>query len=201
MSISSIAGTAGNAAMQWLESLTNNSNTTGANSATSSASGTNSNGSTQLSQVGQFFAKLESLAKNSPAEFKQLTAQISTELSSAAQQATGSAQTFLQQLANNFKTASTTGSTASLQPNQQATSAIQGTQSTGGHHHHHHHGGGGGYSSSQSSDTDSLLTALTGSSSTSAGSTSASSTSASSASGTSDIQSVLQTVFQQVMQA
>jgi hypothetical protein len=191
MSISSIAGTAGNAALQWLESLTNNNNTVGSNTSAPRVANSFANGTANLSQAGQFFAKLDSLAQSSPAQFKQLTAQISSELTTAAQQTTGPAQQFLQNLANNFQTASQTGSTASLQPPQQAT----GTQTQGTSEHHHHHHGGGGYSS-QSSDTSSLLSALTGTSASSS-STAAASTSSSASS----IQSVFQNIYQQVMAA
>ena len=192
MSISSIAGTAGNAALQWLESLTNNNDKVGSNTSTPSTTNNFTNGTANLSQAGQFFAKLDSLAQSSPAQFKQLTAQISSELTTAAQQTTGPAQQFLQNLANNFQTASQTGSTASLQPPQQAT----GTQAQGtSEHHHHHHHGGGGYSS-QSSDTSSLLSALTGT-----GASSSSTAAASTSSSASSIQSVFQNIFQQVMAA
>jgi hypothetical protein len=191
MSISSIAGTAGNAALQWLESLTNNNNTVGSNTSAPRVANSFANGTANLSQAGQFFAKLDSLAQSSPAQFKQLTAQISSELTTAAQQTTGPAQQFLQNLANNFQTASQTGSTASLQPPQQAT----GTQTQGTSEHHHHHHGGGGYSS-QSSDTSSLLSALTGT-----GASSSSTAAASTSSSASSIQSVFQNIYQQVMAA
>jgi hypothetical protein len=191
MSISSIAGTAGNAALQWLESLTNNNNTVGSNTSAPKIANSIANGTANLSQAGQFFAKLDSLAQSSPAQFKQLTAQISSELTAAAQQATGQAQQFLQNLANNFQTASQTGSTASIQPPQQA----PGTQAQGTSEHHHHHHGGGGYSA-QSGDTSNLLSALTGNSASS--STTAA---ASSSSSVSSIQSVFQNIYQQVMAA
>ncbi len=191
MSISSIAGTAGNAALQWLESLTNNNNTVGSNTSAPKIANSIANGTANLSQAGQFFAKLDSLAQSSPAQFKQLTAQISSELTTAAQQATGQAQQFLQNLANNFQTASQTGSTASIQPPQQA----PGTQAQGTSEHHHHHHGGGGYSA-QSGDTSNLLSALTGNSASS--STTAA---ASSSSSVSSIQSVFQNIYQQVMAA
>jgi hypothetical protein len=191
MSISSIAGTAGNAALQWLESLTNNNNTVGSNTSAPKIANSIANGTANLSQAGQFFAKLDSLAQSSPAQFKQLTAQISSELTTAAQQATGQAQQFLQNLANNFQTASQTGSTASIQPPQQA----PGTQAQGTSEHHHHHHGGGGYSA-QGGDTSNLLSALTGNSASS--STTAA---ASSSSSVSSIQSVFQNIYQQVMAA
>ena len=191
MSISSIAGTAGNAALQWLESLTNNNNTVGSNTSAPKIANSIANGTANLSQAGQFFAKLDSLAQSSPAQFKQLTAQISSELTAAAQQATGQAQQFLQNLANNFQTASQTGSTASIQPPQQA----PGTQAQGTSEHHHHHHGGGGYSA-QSGDTSNLLSALTSNSASS--STTAAASSSSSAS---SIQSVFQNIYQQVMAA
>jgi len=179
MSLLSIAGTAGNAALQWLESI-GNQNKTATCSTNSTTSGTNSNGTANLSQMGQFFAKLNNLAQNDPTQFKQLTGQIASELSSAAQQATGSTQQFLQQLANNFQTASQTGSTAALQTQPQTAQPASGAAH---HHHHHHHGGG--YSSSQQNNPADLLSAL--STSTSSDATS--------------LQSVMQNVYNQVMSA
>ena len=186
MSILPIAGTAGNAALQLLESLTGGNKTA---AATIAASPADPNGTAELSQAGQFFSKLESLAQTDPTQFKQLTAQISSELSAAAQQATGPAQQFLQNLANNFQTASQTGNTASLQPAQQAATPAH----AAGGHHHHHGGGGGRYSSSeqQTTDPNDLLSAL--STSTSA--------SANAATGTTGMQSLFQNIYQQVMSA
>jgi hypothetical protein len=168
----SILSVAGNAALQLLESLTNHHKTGAANS---SASTSNPNGTADLSQV----SKLESLAQT-PDQFKQLTAKISSELNDAAQQASGATQLFLQQLASNFQTASQTGSTASLQPSQQAVS---------GTHPHHH--GGAYHQSQQSGDPADLPSALS----------SSSSGSASAGTGTSSIQSLFQGIYQQVMQA
>ena len=180
MSISSIAGAAGTSALQFMESLVNPKT-----AQTGSSTSADSNGTADLSQIGQFFSKLESLAQTSPDQFKQLTAQISSELSSAAQQATGGVQQFLQNLADKFQTASQTGSTASLQPTQDSAQATGGAQ--GAHHHHHHHHG---YSSSDgSSGSTDLLSALSGSSSNST------------AGGSNDIGSLFQNIYQQVMQA
>jgi hypothetical protein len=49
--------------------LTNTCNNN-ASATSSSTSATNSNGTADLSQAGQFFSKLESLARNSPSEFE-----------------------------------------------------------------------------------------------------------------------------------
>jgi len=187
MSLLSVAGTAGNAALQWLESLTN-TNKTASPTNSSCSSAVNSNGTANLSQVGQFYAKLDSLAQSSPTEFKQITSQISSELNSAAQQATGTTQQFLQQLANNFQTASQTGSTASLATQPPSAQPVSGAM-----HHHHHHHGGGGYNASQNSQSD-LLSALSGSSSSGTGGSNTDP-------GTSSLQSLFQNIYNQVMSA
>ncbi len=188
---------ANNAALQWLTQVNSSANS-GATSTTGSTSAgllssLESNGTASLSQAGQFLSKLDSLAQTDPTKFKALTSQISTELSTAAQQATGPEQQFLQNLSGQFKTASETGSAAALQPSQLT---AQGQQPQGAQHHHHHHHGGGGYSSSDqsssssSTDLSSLFgtTSSTGSTATSAGSTD-------------PMQTVMQQIYQQVQQA
>jgi hypothetical protein len=90
-----------------------------------------SSGSADLSDAAKFFSKLQNRSQTDPAKFKQLTSEISSELQTAAQEASGSQATFLSDLANQFQTASQTGSVSSLQPPSTASQAA-------GHHHHHH---------------------------------------------------------------
>jgi hypothetical protein len=112
---------------------------------------TDSAGNVNLSQAAQFFSKLQDLSQSNPAQFKQLTAQISSQLQADAQKATGSAQTFLTNLANQFQTASQTGSAASLQPPQ---------GQTGSHHGHgHHHSSGQAAYDASTQVTDAQTTA------------------------------------------
>jgi hypothetical protein len=103
----------------------------GSASSAGSAAGATSGDSTNLSQEGQLFSQLQSLATTNPAEFKQVTATIAKQLQQAASQQTGSSATALTNLAAKFQQASQTGSASGLIPS----------------HHGHHHGGGGGISS------------------------------------------------------
>jgi HSP90 family molecular chaperone len=73
-----------------------------------------SNGKVDLSQAAQVFSKLQDLSQSDPAKFKQITANISSQLKAEADQSTGAAQTFLSNLAGKFQTASQTGSTSAL---------------------------------------------------------------------------------------
>jgi hypothetical protein len=72
------------------------------------------NGQVDLSNAAQLFSKLQDLSQGDPAQFKQLTAKISSQLAAEAEKSIGSAQTFLNDLASQFKTASQTGSTSAL---------------------------------------------------------------------------------------
>jgi hypothetical protein len=111
------------------------SNSSGSSSASSSGL-TNANGSVDLSQAAQLFSKLQNLSQTDATKFKQLTAQISSQLQQEADGASGSEQSFLSNLSNQFSTASQTGSTSALQPQAQAqTQAQSGTHHAHGHHH------------------------------------------------------------------
>jgi len=85
-------------------------------------------------------AKLSQLLQQDPAKFKQVTQQISDQLKSAAQSASGPQAQFLTKLSDDFSQASSSGSLASLQP----PSGGDEHATVGGHHHHGggHHGGG-----------------------------------------------------------
>jgi HSP90 family molecular chaperone len=91
----------------------------------------------QLSPFARVASALQQLQQSNPAEFKQITQQISTNLQAAAQTATAdgntTAATQLSQLATDFSTASTSGQIPNLQDLAQA------THGAGGHHHHHFH--------------------------------------------------------------
>lgn len=103
---------------------------------------------TQLSPYAQITTELQQLQQSNPTEYQQVTAQISTNLQTAAQQATASGNTTLasqlNQLANDFQTASSTGQLPNFQDLAQAAST---------HHHHHHHGGAEASTDSASSST------------------------------------------------
>jgi hypothetical protein len=90
-------------------------------------SSTTANSTSDLSDAAKFFSKLQNLSQTDPAKFKQLTGEISSELQTAAQSATGNQAKFLTDLANQFKTASQTGDASSLEP---PTGSV-------GHHRHH----------------------------------------------------------------
>lgn len=97
--------------------------------------------STTTSKPGELLNKLSQLLQQDPTKFKAVTQQISDELKTAAQSATGPQAAFLSKLSADFAQASSSGSLSSLQPQQ-------GSQQGGAVHHHHHggghHGGGGG---------------------------------------------------------
>jgi hypothetical protein len=121
-------------------------------SSTSSLS--SASASTSVSSEAKLLSELQNLQTSNPAEFKQVTADISTQLQAAAQQASGSQAQTLSSLASKFQQASQTGSLAPLQ---------------GGHHHgggHHHAAPATDSSSSDTTPTDSVFasTSLTGSS-------------------------------------
>lgn len=112
-------------------------------SATAVTSSQTENG--QLSPFAQLVSTLQQLQQSNPAEYKQLTQQISTNLKNAAQTATADGDTTqatqLNQLATDFSSASQSGQLPNLQDLAQAAG--------GGHHHHHANGA--------SSDANSLL--------------------------------------------
>jgi hypothetical protein len=116
-------------------------------------SSASSSGSADLSDAAKFFSKLENLSQTDPAKFKRLTTQISSELQTAAQGATGSQATFLSDLANQFQTASQTGSVSPLHPPSTS-------QPAAGGHHHHHHAHYQSSSDASSTASDGLLSAV-----------------------------------------
>jgi hypothetical protein len=119
--------------------------------------------STQLSPLAQILTTLQQLQQSNPAEYKQVTAQIATNLTSAAAtaQAEGNttAATQLNQLATDFTNASESGQLPNIQDL---------AQGVGGHHHHHHH------AQAAASDSDTSSSSSSDATSTSASSTTAS---------------------------
>jgi hypothetical protein len=125
---------------------------------TTKTSGTNTSAigsqtdSGQLSGFAQLVSTLQQLQQANPAEYKQVTQQIATNLNSAAQTAQSegntAAATQLNQLSTDFTTASQSGQMPNFQDLAQA---------MGGHHHHHHHVASSSDSSGSNQSTDQLL--------------------------------------------
>jgi hypothetical protein len=89
-----------------------------------------------LSPFAQVMSELQQLQQSNPTQYQQVTQQIATNLTAAAQTATTAGNTTaasqLTQLATDFTNASTTGQLPNIGDLAQAIS---------GQHHHHHHGG------------------------------------------------------------
>jgi hypothetical protein len=133
----------GGAAISALLTLNNNSQST-ASSDASAASASSPASSSSVSKPGELLAKLSQLLQQDPAKFKQVTQQISDELKSQAQGASGPQAQFLSKLSDNFAQASSTGSLSSLQPTGDGRDRGEHTGAASAHHHHGgHHGGGG----------------------------------------------------------
>jgi hypothetical protein len=118
-------------------------------SATSTQSG---NG--QLSPFAQQLSTLQQLEESNTTQYQQVTAQIATNLQSAAQTATADGNTStasqLNRLATDFNNASQSGQLPNISDLAQAVGG------SGGHHHHHHHVSSSSSSSNTSSDSSSL---------------------------------------------
>ena len=95
--------------------------------------------------MAMFLSTLQQLQQQSPDQFKQITANIAAKLQQAAKDAQSQGNATwaneLNQLANQFQTASTTGQMPTVQSLQQA--------GMSGHHHH-----GGHHHSTQAGQTD-----------------------------------------------
>ncbi len=129
---------------------------TGGAKNSSSSSGTTSTpaataDSNQLSPFATILGSLQQLQQSNPAQYSQVTLQISNNLQTGSQSATSSANTALAsqltQLSTDFKNASTSGQLPNVQDLAQAVGG-------GGGHHHHHHGGGSSSASSSTASTD-----------------------------------------------
>jgi len=140
--ISSLASTALQSVLSSvLQGTGSTTNQTGSSAGASSISVQPDNA--RLSPFAQMMSELQQLQQSDPSKFQQVTQQIATNLSSAAQtaQANGntSAANQLNQLAADFTNASKSGQMPSGQDLAQA---------LGGHHHHHH-----GHAASANSDS------------------------------------------------
>ena len=115
------------------------------NAASVSSTGTAQDSTSDISPMAMFLSTLQQLQQQSPDQFKQITANIAAKLQQAAKDAQSQGNAAwaneLNQLANQFQTASTTGQMPTVQALQQA-----------GMHGHHHHGGH--HHSTQASQTD-----------------------------------------------
>ena len=131
-----------------------NSNSLSSLNATSSVGQTSDN--SRLSPFAQMLAELQQLQTTDPAKYSQVTQQIASNLTTAAQTATSSgnttAATQLTQLASDFTSASKSGQLPSVSDLAQAVG--------GGHHHHHH-----AHAASSSSDADGTSSSSTSSTS------------------------------------
>jgi hypothetical protein len=115
--------------------------------------------STSMSKPGELLNKLSQLLQQDPTKFKAVTQQISDELKTAAQSATGPQAAFLSKLSDDFAQASSSGSLSALQPQHGSQPGAAGAV----HHHHgggHHGGGGGGIESVLSTALDQVNQAL-----------------------------------------
>lgn len=125
--------------------LTSNA-TSGSQSGISFSPQTSDNG--QLSPLGQVLSTLQQLQQSNPTEYKQVTQQIATNLTTAAQTAQSAGNTTeanqLTHLAGDFTNASTSGQLPNIQDLAQA---------VGGGHHHHHHSGSAAATPANSSST------------------------------------------------
>jgi hypothetical protein len=142
--------------------LGSSSSTNGTSTSTSQvdALGASTQDSNQMSPFAQMLSTLQQLQQSNPTQYAQLTQQISTNLTAAANTAQSEGNTTaanqLNQIATDFSNASTSGQLPNVQDLAQAMT---------GHHHHHHHGGFSATNSSSSS------TSPTNSASSTSGST------------------------------
>lgn len=95
-------------------------------------SGSTSAVSIDLSKPGKLFSELQSLASSDPAKFKEVTADIASQLKDAASSATGKQADVLNKIADRFETASQSGKASDLAP-----AGDQGQRVHHGGHHHH----------------------------------------------------------------
>ena len=142
----------------------NNASLLAALQANGSTDQTTTDSSLNVSGQATLFSKLEQLQQSDPQMFKQVTAEISQQLTAAASTMSGQAAQGLTTLANEFQQASQTGTLTALQPAQQNSTTSdatgiaayqQASQSSGTHHHHGHPAAG-----SDSSQMQSLWTSI-----------------------------------------
>jgi hypothetical protein len=131
--------------------------TTDSTSNGTSVSATSTAVSVDLSKPGQLFSQLQNLAQTDPTKFKEVTADIASQLKDAAASQTGKQADFLNELAGRFDAASQSGKMSDLKPPQEQ------AQASGLHHHHSVQGAGNAESSSSSqAGADSMFQAVQG---------------------------------------
>jgi len=128
--------------------LSNNPSTNASADAGSAGASSASSGASfrSVSKPAELMAKLSQLLQQDPAKFKQVTQQISAELKTEADRASGPQAQFLSKLSDNFSQASSTGSLSSLEPTGDGRERGEHGSASAAHHHHagHHSGGGAG---------------------------------------------------------
>lgn len=138
--------------------MQNSSNTNSINGSSLLQQADNGN----LSPLAQLMSTLQQLQQSDPSKYQQVTEQIATNLQSAAQTAQSQGNTTaanqLNQLAQDFTSASQSGQLPNISDLAKA---------MGGHHHHHHFHGGSASSSSESSTDSSSSSTSTSSTSNS----------------------------------
>jgi hypothetical protein len=102
-----------------------------------SATAATQNPAPQISGPGQLFSRLQQLAQQDPAKFKEVTQHISDEIRKTAGQSSGKASDFENALADRFEAAAQSGDLSSFKPPAAGDGAKQ------AHHHRHPHGGDG----------------------------------------------------------
>jgi hypothetical protein len=139
----SIAGTLNSLNSSLLSEIQNyNSTPTQTSARTSSNSSTTASDTVDFSQVSQLFQDLKQLETSNPTEFKQVTTDAANQLRAAASQTTDPQQAaFLNNLAERFQTAATTGNLSALEPSSSSTSMSGDGNGYRPHGHHHHVGG------------------------------------------------------------
>ena len=144
---------------QFVNALTGSSSsskasTTSASSIDPSSLSIPQDGNPQLSPFAQILSQLQQLQQQNPTQYQQVTQQIASNLKTASQTAQSEGNTAratqLNQLSNDFQTASSSG---------QLPNVTDLAQAIHGHHHHHHH------AAPASGSTDSASDSTTGSNS------------------------------------
>jgi len=128
------------------------------------SSATSPTGSQGIPSFADLMSQLQQEATSDPSTFKQQTAAIASNLSAAAQSASGSQAAVLQSMATQFQTASQTGNLSAISSN--AVSGTTGTQGASGHHHHHHHSSSQDPSQTSSTSSGDIMSLITASQAT-----------------------------------
>jgi len=127
MNISSTTGISSLASVSSTSAVHAVSSTTDGRAAAEVGEPPNSSDKTRLSKLGELMSKLQDLESSDPAKAKQVLTSIASALTEKANSSTGSGDPHLQELADKFTEAASTGDLAGLRP-------------SGGPHHHHREG-------------------------------------------------------------